>query len=158
MFLTIALLAAPAQLPPALITYLRHEMHTEPNARVNIALVDLNRDGRKEAIVQFVNGPNCTDAGCRLLILTPTRHGYRAVGDVPRTRPSVRIADTSSHGWRDVATLVPDGQGGFRNFRLTFDGQRYPGNPIAPPVINRRGSPGKVVIAEGDPGKSLSKR
>lgn len=75
----------------------------------------------------------CGTGGCPLRVLAPDGAGYRLVAEVSVVRVPVRVAATSSNGWRDL--IVGIGGGGLPagNARLRHDGTAYPSNPTVPP-------------------------
>lgn len=120
----------------------------ERTARFAYALVDLNGDGVREAIVRIVDSQVCGSGGCSLYILARQGSHYRLVSWTTITRPPIRVLTTRSHGWRDIAVFVQGGGiiPGYEA-RLSFDGKAYPMNPTMPPARRLRyRARGPVVI------------
>jgi hypothetical protein len=118
------------------------------------ALVDLNGDGRREALVYLVGPDWCGSGGCHLLILTRDRSAWRLVTRTSVTNAPIRVLSTSSRGWRDIGVRVAGG--GIRAYeaRLIFNGRSYPSNPsLIEPA--RRQPAGTVVISDDDRGRAL---
>jgi hypothetical protein len=112
------------------------------------AFIDLNGDGRDEAIVHML-GSACGTGGCNTLVLTQRGTGWRVVTTVTITRPPIRVLDTESSGWRDIAVWVQGGgiQRGYESV-LQFNGTSYPRNPTVAPVHPAPpNAPGKIVIS-----------
>lgn len=100
-----------------------------PETRYFASTVDLNQDGKDE-IVAYIAGPMvCGTGGCNTIVLTPQGEGYRVVGDIPITNPPIRVAGSSSQGWRDLIVEVSGGGGPAGPVLLRFDGQDYPDDP-----------------------------
>lgn len=112
------------------------------------AWVDLNKDGKSEAIVYVTGHAWCGSGGCITIVLRPERTSYRAVTKTTITRPPIRVMGEKSHGWHDISVTV---QGGGilkpHEARMRFDGAAYPSNPTVPPAQSLKGvAQGPVVI------------
>ncbi len=137
-----------ASLPAGLSAFVRdHHL-----ARYSVALVDLNRDGRPEALVHAIattggDAGLCGTGGCDLYVLSLSRSVYRQVGAITLVHPPIRVLPTVSHGWHDPAVRVAGGGilPGY-TVRLRFDGRRYPANPTVAPAIRLRRAGGRIVI------------
>jgi hypothetical protein len=99
------------------------------------SFVDLNGSGSDEVIVYLMNGGWCGSGGCTTLILAQDKTSYRVVTRVTITWPPIRVLETKSHGWRDIAVWVEGGgiQPGYEAL-LQFDGEHYPANPSVGPA------------------------
>jgi hypothetical protein len=86
----------------------------DPDVRIEITFVDLNRDGAKEALVIIRDPTWCGTRGCSAFALDLSGPDARSVGDF--TAHELSPLGTVSNGWHDV-TL---GSG-----RFVFDGARY---------------------------------
>jgi hypothetical protein len=116
------------------------------------AFADLNGDGRDEALVSLRSGLFCGSGGCALYIYTPQGASWRQVAELTIVNAPVRLLNTRSRGWRDLAVHVRGG--GIEiphEARIRFDGRTYASNPSMEPRL-RRGTPGRVLI--GDNGES----
>jgi hypothetical protein len=132
------------------------ERQDAPNARYVAASADLNGDGRPEALVYLLSSSYCGTGGCNLLVLTPAGRGWRQVADMTVVNPPVRLLDTRSHGWRDLAVRVAGGGSRAHDARLSFDGRRYPPNPSVAPAQPIRGrAAGRLLIRDEDRGSPL---
>ena len=124
--------------------------------RYALAYVDLNGDGRDEAIVYVQSQGMCGTGGCDFTILTPDAHSWREVASMSVTQLPIRLLDTSSRGWRDISVTV--GGGGIRRQEaiLSFDGNSYPDNPTVPPARPAETSPaGRILIPADSEGTLL---
>lgn len=106
------------------------------------AFVDLNGDGKDEAIVHMTGRSWCGTGGCNTYILTPYGGTYRFVARIPATRTPIRVLDKTSYGWHSVSTVVRDDATRTYEGELRFNGQKYPLEER--PLIRR--VPGRVVI------------
>jgi hypothetical protein len=119
------------------------------------AFVDLNGDGRDEALVSLQSGLFCGSGGCALYIYTPQGASWRQVAELTIVNAPVRLLNTHNRGWRDLAVMVRGG--GFeipREARIRFDGRTYASNPSMAPRL-RRGTPGRVLIGDGSESRLL---
>jgi hypothetical protein len=121
------------------------------------ALIDLDGDGKKEAIVYLVGRTRCGSGGCPTLVLVRTGVSWKILKYITITRPPIRVLSSTSHGWHDISVLVSGG--GILDpyeAELRFDGKGYPGNPSVPPARRLIGRvPGEVVIPSIEGGTPL---
>ena len=111
------------------------------------ALVDLNGDGRNEAVVWARDNSNCGTGGCDLAIFVHARSGWRLFSTVATTRPPIELLGTRNHGWHDIG--VWNSGGGIRHpyeGRVHFNGRKYPFSGGAEKLP--RGAHGRVIIKD----------
>ncbi len=125
-----------------------HIRHIDPRidetTKFSYAFVDLNGDGKDEAIVHMTGRSWCGTGGCITYVLTPDGNAYRFVARVPATRTPIRVLDKMTHGWHSISTIIREDATHIYEGELRFNGQKYPlGEP--PPAGQL---PGKVVIPE----------
>ena len=110
------------------------------------ALVDLNKDGVQEAIVYFTD--SCGSGGCDMLILSHQNGKYKVLMSAAVTRLPIRILNTKSNGWHDVAMQVAGG--GIQGYEeiLSFNGKSYStSTTVSPEGKSNYGEvPGKILI------------
>ncbi len=119
--------------------------------------VDLNGDGKDEAIVYLVGREWCGSGGCPTVILASEASSYRVVTELSITQRPIRILSGTSNGWRNLGVWVQGGgiQPGYVA-ELRFNGKTYPENPTVPPARRLEGKvPGKVVISASQAGTPL---
>jgi len=110
------------------------------------ARVDLDGDGRDEALV-FLAGPMvCGTGGCPLLVFTPEGEGYRLVTQVSVVRLPVRLSPRSDHGWRNLIVYVAGGGAVAGDVELAFDGQGYPDNATVEPARSVQDLAGTEIL------------
>jgi len=114
-------------------------------------LVDLNGDGRSEAVV-LVSGQHwCGTGGCPLWVLTPRDRSWMMVTQAPIVRAPIRLLPSRSHGWSDLsAMLYVDGARPLYEARLSVNGRL---NPTITPLA--RPSSGRVILSEDDTSEPL---
>lgn len=157
--------AAQTAPPPALDAFVRaYAAPDETPARGEIepryafALVDLDGDGRREAVVRLMSHDWCGSGGCTMIVLAPVGRRYRLVSRTTITWAPIRALATRSHGWRDLAVSAAGGGLKPARARLRFDGKGYPLNPTVPPAIPMRRAEGRLLIGEDDPGVAMPPR
>jgi hypothetical protein len=99
----------------------------------DFAGVDLNGDGKSEAIVMFAGPDWCQKTGCSLVIFQEEQVGYRPVSHITSARPPVLIGPEASFGWRDLMANTGGGAAPVRTVRLGFSGKGYPANALLQP-------------------------
>ena len=70
-------------------------------ARLQVQSVDLNGDGRADAIVLMDHPFSCGSRGCAVHVFVTEGSGLRRVGDILANE--VKPATTSTAGWRDLS-------------------------------------------------------
>ena len=129
----------------------------EKAATFSTAYVDLNGDGRKDALV-LMSGPSlCGTGGCNLYVLEHRGDRYRLRGRAPTTKAPISVLDHRTKGWRDIATYVSGG-GIIHGYEevVQFDGWKYPGVSVRHTERRFfRWPAGRVVIARDAPEKPL---
>jgi len=113
------------------------------------AFVDLNGDGKSEAVVYLMSNDWCGSGGCTTLVLVRHGQSWKLMTKVTITNPPIRLFTTKSNGWRSIGVWVQGGgiQPGYEA-ELRFDGKRYPANPSIPPARRLPGNPdGQMLIA-----------
>lgn len=100
---------------------------------VDFAGVDLNGDGRSEAIVLFSGKDWCLRTGCSLVVFQEEETGFRPVSHITRVRPPVAIGPENSFGWSDLIVQTGGGAAPVKTVRLGFSGKGYPENALLQP-------------------------
>jgi hypothetical protein len=147
---------AEATLKKFLQQYLGPPTH-DSEARYLSAFVDLNGDGKQEAIVYLLGNDFCGSGGCSVLVLTPQDSSYNVVTETTISRPPIRILATKTNGWSDLSVSVSGG--GIKNAydaKLSFNGKKYPSNPTIPPALKLKGKlAGSIIIPSINDAKPL---
>jgi hypothetical protein len=129
----------------------------DKTARYFDAFVDLDGDGKKEAIVYLVGDARCGSGGCNTLILTQHAASWKVIKSITITRPPIRVLASTSDGWHSISVWVQGGgiQPGYEA-ELRFDGKNYPANPTVPPARRLTAKvPGEIVIPSMEGGTPL---
>ncbi len=120
---------------------------TDRPTRYLNAWIDLNGDGKREAIVYLIGSDWCGSGGCTALVLEPARSTYEVIAHVSIVQLPISALTRSSRGWRDLTVWVYGG--GIQNAyeaELKFDGRSYPSNPSVPPAVHLVGKPEKEAL------------
>ena len=133
----------------ALKTFLREyarqeQFPGEDDTRYARAFVDLNADGKDEAIVFLLGSSWCGSGGCPTLVLTPQAASWRRVASILTTSPPIRVLTRRSKGWRNITVWTHDPGAPPYEAELQFDGKTYPLSPTIPVGKN---ATGKVIIS-----------
>jgi len=119
------------------------------------AFADLNGDGRDEALVALHSGLFCGSGGCALYVYSPAGASWRQLAELTVANAPVRLLNTRSRGWRDLAVHVRDGGMGLpTEVRIRFDGRDYEPDRLPAPRL-RRGTPGRMLIGDASEGRRL---
>lgn len=131
-----------------------------PDTRYALAWVDLNGDGRNEAVVRIMSRGHCGSGGCNMYVLSPWGRRWSLVGRMTVTQLPIRVLNSRSHGWRDLGvrqhSCCENNRIVTYEALLPFDGRIYPFNPSMPPSRRlRRAVPGRTLISEAAQGRPL---
>lgn len=110
--------------------------------------IDLNGDGRAEAIVHLTSNDWCGSGGCTTLVLVRDGDSWRVLTKITITSPPIRVLTSKTNGWRSIAVWVEGGgiSPGYEA-ELRFNGRNYPSNPSVAPARRVTGEvAGTIVI------------
>jgi putative lipoprotein len=93
------------------------------------ALVDLNGDGREDALILLQSPYWCGSGGCTMLVFKGTKSGFQFVSRSTLIRAPVLVSNSKTRGWRDLVVEVSGGGAPLKRVALKFDGRKYPLNP-----------------------------
>lgn len=102
-------------------------------ANIDNTGVDLNGDGKPEALVLFAGEDWCLQTGCSLVVFQLEATGYRPVSHITRVRPPILVGPDNHFGWSDLLVNTGGGPSPVRTVRLGFTGQGYPVNALLQP-------------------------
>lgn len=128
---------------------------SNPDTRYAHGWADVNADGRPEAFVYIMSGNYCGSGGCDLFIYTPEQGSFYQMARTSVTQTPVRVLNSRTRGWRDIAVGVSGGGTRARAVLLTHQGGTYPGNPTTDGRTLQRIPPGQVVIGADPPTRPL---
>lgn len=136
---------ADTQILPAINLYrFKNKLEKGPVQRAG---ADLNGDGSAEALV-YLDGPDCTQAGCPLIVFAPTAQGYRALSLTAGVVLPVSVAGEATGGWRDLVVGTATGQ----PVRLVRSAAGYPPAIMDGIAVPRElAAAAEMLIGTGDP-------
>src|SRR5690606_14549361 len=111
----------------------------EEAASYKSAYVDLNGDGKDDAVVLLSGNNWCGSGGCTMLVFRNVSTGYALVSRSTVTREPVVGSAVVSHSWK-VLMVATKGVG---DALMRSDGSAYPGMPS----VERAALPDVVVAA-----------
>lgn len=104
----------------------------------DIARIDLNDDGRREALVLFKTpyGYWCGKDGCTLLIFEASNTDFTLRSSIQPIREPLYISDDTQNGWHTLVVRISGRNEEAKNVALAFDGESYPNTPThLPPYL-----------------------
>jgi hypothetical protein len=127
-----------SDLKQALLAYLAKRGDDPKNAYPHqTAPIDLNGDGRQDALVLLENPYFCGTGGCTMLVFKGTKSGFEFVSRSSLIRSPVLVSKTKTHGWQDLLVEVAGGGAAPKKVALKFTGSKYPLNPSTQPVLRK---------------------
>jgi hypothetical protein len=131
----LATAAPPPSLSDAVRKYIyRHVTDVVGEDPFRFALVDLNGDGREDAIVLMSASDWCGSGGCTMLIFRGVESGFEYICSSTVTLAPIRVSKKMVRGWRSLI-VFSKGKGDVV-MRFT-EAARYPGNPSVQPKASR---------------------
>ena len=127
--------AVPAGLPEAV-----RQLGTDGTDKYAYSLVDLNKDGRLDAVVLMQGQKWCGTGGCTMVVFAGTNDGFKLISRSTIANQPIVALTHVRHGWR---TLVVEAKGR-GPVLMSFDGKRYPLNPS----VQRKASPKWTLDAQ----------
>lgn len=116
------------------------------SSRFQYVRVDLNDDGRRDALV-LVTAPFetwCDIYGCTLYVMKAHDNGFETVSEVRPVRTPMTVGETRSNGWRDLILRIDGRWSRSHEVALRFDGTAYPSAPESEPPLS-----GYLIAAAG---------
>lgn len=115
-----------------------------------VARTPLRKD--ENEILVYNSGPDhCGSGGCTLFVLEPSGKSFQRIANVPTSWLPIRVLESTSKGWHDLAVWKAGGGEGAHWGRLRFDGHRY----HASAKTVREDEAGQIVIAKNAKHKSF---
>lgn len=136
-FRALAYQTAATKPAPALEQAIARELSGDvANVRYLYNSIDLDGDGRNEAIAYLVGSSTCGSGGCTMLIFKATGTGsYKLISRHTIVNNPIVVSDQKTKGWRDLVLYVAGGGAKPSYHRLKFNGSTYPSNPSTAPTV-----------------------
>lgn len=112
------------QLPGAIITRLAEKGSTQPSWYF-AAETDLNGDSVPELLVHVVGLFWCGTGGCTTFVFSVEADAYRELARIPLSRPPIRTARSTRHGWYPLIVGIGGGGVPAGDVAWYFDGASY---------------------------------
>lgn len=93
--------------------------------------IDLNKDGRRDALVLFKTpyGYWCGTHGCTMLVMEAHNDHFTLVNSIQPVRAPVYSTDSETNGWKDIIIRVSGRWDDAKDVAAKFDGKAYPIDP-----------------------------
>lgn len=91
--------------------------------------IDLNQDAVTELIVHLVGMHWCGTGGCTTFVFRFDGQRYLEIARIPVSRPPIRVAESTSQGWRHLIVGVGGGGVHAGDVEWRFDGTSYSAGP-----------------------------
>lgn len=102
------------------------------NSTYEFERIDLNNDGRREALVLFSLPHHywCGWDGCPMAIFQPHEDHFVLLSLINSVRAPVYLPHQQTKGWRDIVLRVSGTRMPDKNVVLRHDGRKYPNTPM----------------------------
>lgn len=106
--------------------------------------VDLDKDGRRDALVLFKNpyGYWCDTHGCTMLVLKADNEKFELVNAIQPVRAPLYVSENKTNGWNDIIINVTGRWSESKHVAMMYNGKNYPDNPDTLPAYIRVASAG----------------
>ena len=121
----------------AMLRYIKQE-NAPLNSLYDIARVDLDRDGKRDALV-LMKTPHtywCDWGGCPMLTFHARGSKIKFISRTENVRGPVFVSQDKSSKWRKIIMRTSGTNISDRNVVLTFNGVAYPPNTLGAPTYS----------------------
>lgn len=118
------------ELQQSVKTALSH-MQAPLHSTYDVRRIDLNEDGRRDALVLFKTpyGYWCGKDGCMMLVMQAHNDHFTLVNSIQPVRPPIYSSAHSTQGWQDILIRVSGRWDEAKTVAMRFDGHEYPLDP-----------------------------
>lgn len=118
------------QLQKSVLEVLR-DMGAPMHSNYDYRRVDLNEDGRRDALVLFKTpyGFWCGTHGCTMLVMEAHNDHFTLVNSIQPVRPPIYRTANTTNGWKDIIIRVSGRWDKAKNVSAKYNGQQYPLDP-----------------------------
>lgn len=106
--------------------------------RYHYNTIDLNGDGKLDALVDISSPSYCGSGGCPILVFKGDGKNFVLVTEMSVSHSPVFVAETRTKGWSDLLMEVYGGGAKPYFALLRFDGKTYPENPTVEPALPKK--------------------
>ncbi len=138
-----------ATVEQAMAQFLARERAAGPEARHVVERIDLNRDGRDDALVLLQSRRYCSARGCALLVFERVGDAYELHSRLMLGRTPLIAAETHTGGWRDLVAPMTSSTAGMRLMMLKHTARGYPDDPAQLAAVSpTREVTGRVLFSD----------
>ena len=138
-----------ATVEQAMAQFLARERAAGPEARHVVERIDLNRDGRDDALVLLQSRRYCNARGCALLVFERIGDAYELHSRLLLGRTPLIAAETHTGGWRDLVAPMTSSTAGMRLMMLKHTSRGYPDDPAQLAAVSpTREVTGRVLFSD----------
>jgi hypothetical protein len=101
------------------------------------AFVDLNDDGRDDAVVLITGNEYCGSGGCSFIVFRGIAGGFKRVSSSTITRAPILLLTEKNKGWHALSVHISGGGVEPGQIIMRFNGKRYTGNPSMQPKAKK---------------------
>ena len=107
------------------------EMGAPLHSNYDYRRLDLNNDGRRDALVLFKTpyGFWCDTHGCTMLVMEAHNDHFTLLNSIQPVRPPIYRTDNETNGWKDIIIRVSGRWDKAKNVAAKYNGQQYPLDP-----------------------------
>ncbi len=107
-------------------------VNAPPNSDYDFVRVDLNNDGKRDAIVLFKLPHThwCGWDGCGMAIFKASAKKFTPLSTVSNVRGPIFVSKTGNSAWRDIIIRVSGANMPDKNVILKNNGSGYPSSPL----------------------------
>jgi len=120
--------------------------------RLQSADLDLDGDGIDERVLRPAGGGWCGSGGCTMFVAKVRGEQIEVISRTTITALPIRVLETRTNGWRDLAVTQYFVGKPPELKRLQFDGCRYPLNPSMPPTTPVPPDSGEAILDQPQAG------
>ena len=139
-----------AEIEQAIVESLGGDRTALKQTRYYYDRIDLNGDGKPEALVYLSGAYTCGTGGCKMLVLEQSRQRYQLISKMTLVNAPVIVSSEKSVGWNDLVMEVAGGGEAKHYARMQFDGNAYPVNPSTAPEVAPNSIVNGTAIMNGD--------
>jgi hypothetical protein len=146
--------AAPARprgatVEQAMAQFLARERAAGPEAQHVVERIDLNRDGRDDALVLLRSRRYCSARGCALLVFERVGDAYELHSRLLLGRTPLIAAESHTGGWRDLVAPMTSPAAGMRLMMVKHTAGGYPDDPAQLAAVSpTREVNGRVLFSD----------
>lgn len=131
-----------ATVDQAMAQFLAHDRGSK-DVRHVVERIDLNGDGRDDALVLLQSRRHCSARGCTLLVFERVGDAFELHSRLLLGRTPLIAAESHTGGWRDLVAPMTSATAGMRLMMVKHTARGYPDDPAqlaaVPPTREVRG-------------------